>query len=107
MTAAIHTSPNCGRLLGSEWEFDEVLHRLVLWLEERDYAGYEPYDLLNSKYLRGWARRQPFATFFVQSGKRFGGEALRRALRVPPSRNAKALGLVLAAYCDLKDSGWD
>ncbi len=85
---------------------DRLIRSLNDWLIARDYAGYEPYDLLNSPYLRGWAHHQPFATFFLQSGRRFGGLALRRALHVPESRNPKALGLVLAAYCDLARSGW-
>ena len=85
---------------------DRVIRGLHEWLAEGDYAGYEPYDLLNSPYLRGWARRQPFATCFIQSGRRFGGLALRRLLRVPESRNPKALGLILSAYCDLARAGW-
>jgi hypothetical protein len=91
----------------AESEFDAAIDRLNAWLLARDYAGYEPYDLLNSRYLGRWARRQPFATFFIQSGKRIGGLALRRLLDVPPSRNPKALGLILAAYCDLACDGYD
>lgn len=85
---------------------DRVIRGLHAWLVENDYAGYEPYDLLNSPALQGWAHHQPFATFFIQGGRRLGGIPLRRFLRVPPSRNPKALGLVLSAYCDLTKIGW-
>src|SRR5712691_3260716 len=69
------------------------------WIEARDCAGYEPYDLLNSPYLEGrWARRKLVGTAIIQSGKRFAGGRIRRWLRVPASKNPKALGLLLAAY---------
>ena len=88
-------------------DFDPVVLGLHHWLRARDYAGHEPYDLLNSPYLRAWATHQPFATLFIQGGKRFGGLALRRALDVPASQNPKALALILSAYCDLIRSGWN
>jgi hypothetical protein len=90
-----------------ETEFDRVIFALNDWLVGCDYAGYEPYDLLNSPYLANWASHQPFATLFIQTGKRAGGLALRRLLRIAPSRNPKALALILAAYCDLAGCGWD
>lgn len=104
MTTAARVVP---AVRNAECEFDAVLDRLHAWLYACDYAGYEPYDLLNSPYLGGWARLQPFATFFIQSGKRIGGLNLRRWLNVPPSRNPKALGLVLAAHCDLARMGYE
>ncbi len=87
-------------------EITRSIGELVAWLKACNYAGYEPYDILNSPLLSGdWARRQPFATLFIQSAKRFGGLRLRHLLRVPPSRNPKALGLILSAYCDLAACG--
>jgi hypothetical protein len=81
---------------------------LQKWMKERDYAGHEPYDLLNAPALRGaWARRQPFATIGIQIGKRVGGARLRALLRVPPSKNPKAFALVLAAVCELARNGED
>jgi hypothetical protein len=85
-------------------EFGPAISDLLAWLEARDYSGHEPYDLLNSPYLR-WAHRQPFATFFIQAGKRVGGLKLRQALRVASSHNPKALALILSAYCDLACCG--
>jgi hypothetical protein len=56
-----------------ETEFDSTISGLHYWLLARDYAGHEPYDLLNSPLLSPWAEHQPFATLFIQSCKRIGG----------------------------------
>jgi hypothetical protein len=71
------------------------------WMKQRDYAGYDPFDLLNSPFFSGaWARRFPFSLAIRMIGSRYGGIRLRRLLRVREGINAKALGLVLAGYCD-------
>ena len=90
----------------------EAIQALRTWMESRQFAGYEPFDLLNSPYLSGsflgsWARKALPGILLIQAGKRFGGLRLRRLLKVPPSRNPKALGLCLSAYCDLARSGCD
>ena len=86
----------------------QALEKLRAWIESRQFAGYEPYDVLNSPYLRGdWAHKAPLSFVLIQTGKRFGGLRLRQALKIPPSRNPKALGLCLSAYCDLSRSGHD
>ena len=78
------------------------------WIESRQFAGYEPFDLLNSPYLSGaWARKALPAILLIQAGKRFAGLRFRQALKIPPSRNPKALGLCLSAYCDLAQAGYD
>ncbi len=80
--------------------------QLQEWIEIRDYAGYEPYDILNSPlFSAAWLRRPPVSWAFIQVGKRWGGESLRRLLRVPISKNPKALALMLAGYCDRLRSG--
>ena len=77
-------------------------------MESRHFEGYEPFDLLNSPYLHGkWARHLPLAVLLIQFGKRYAGQRLRQFLKVPPSRNPKALGLCLSAYCDLARAGYD
>lgn len=85
-----------------------ALAALRAWIETRQFAGYEPFDLLNSPYLAGaWARKPLPSLLLIQSGKRFGGLGLRQSLKIPPSRNPKALGLCLSAYCDLAQTGCD
>jgi hypothetical protein len=86
----------------------QAIEALRTWIETRQFAGYEPFDLLNSPYLSGaWARNALPAIMFMQAGKRFAGMRLRQALKIPPSRNPKALGLCLSAYCDLAQAGYD
>ena len=87
---------------------DIVLRKLCDWITSRDYSGYEPYDILNSPYLSaGVFRRPPLSYALIQFGKRIGGLRLRKWLRVPASKNPKALGLMLAAFCDLSRGGQD
>lgn len=86
----------------------EALEALRMWIEARQFAGYEPFDILNSPYLRqAWARKTLPAVVLIQAGKRFAGLRVRQALKIPPSRNPKALGLCLSAYCDLAQAGYD
>jgi rhamnogalacturonyl hydrolase YesR len=85
-----------------------AVRKLQNWIEVRDYAGYDPYDLLNSPFLSQLGSRSRAASWgLIQVGKRFAGNPLRARLRVPPSRNPKALGLMLAGYCDQFRSGAD
>ena len=85
-----------------------AIQGLQNWIEVRDYAGYEPYDILNSPLLSGAGLRFPAVSWaLIQVAKKFGGKRLRGWLRVPPSTNPKALGLMLAGYCDQFRSGAD
>jgi len=79
----------------------ESIHQLEAWIRSQDYAGYEPFDLMNSPYVGKWARRFPFYVIVRQYGRRFAGVNIRRVLRVPTSKNCKALGLILSGYCEL------
>jgi hypothetical protein len=86
----------------------EAIEALRGWIESRQFEGYEPFDLLNSPYLSGrWARKAFPGILIIQGGKRFAGLRLRRLLKVPPSRNPKALALCLSAYCDLAQCGYE
>jgi hypothetical protein len=87
---------------------DRSLFALQSWVEQHDYAGYEPFDILSSPLLRvRWARQWPLAIVFMQFGKRFAGQRLRRLLRVPESKNPKAIALFASAYCDFARCGDD
>jgi hypothetical protein len=86
----------------------EAVQALRTWIESRQFKGYEPFDLLNSPYLSpAWTRKALPGIILIQAGRRFAGQRLRQLLKVPPSRNPKALGLCLSAYCDLARSGCD
>ena len=54
----------------------EAIQALRTWIESRQFAGYEPFDLLNSPYLSGhlaWARKALPGILLIQAGKRFAG----------------------------------
>jgi len=89
-------------------EFRPSLARLKTWVEQRDYAGWEPYDFLNSPSLSGKIFSMfPLNWLMIQAGKRSGSSRLRERLRVPASKNPKALALFISGYCDLARSGED
>jgi hypothetical protein len=88
-------------------DLDEALDKLRTWVETRDYSGWEPYDVLNSPLLRQVTTSDAVAPIMIQSAKRFGQTWMRNLLRVPASKNPKALGLFLASYCDLIRCGFD
>lgn len=77
------------------------------WMRSRDYAGHDPHDLLSSPV----ARRLCFgsrwlAVAWTQLGKRSPWQ-LRPLLRVPPARNPKGIGLVVAAHVRLAEATGD
>jgi hypothetical protein len=73
------------------------------WLELNDFAGWDPFDLLNSPLLgQVGARNRLAGVALVQLGKR-SPINLRPALRVPRVRNSKAIGLALSAYVQLRE----
>ncbi len=89
-------------------DLPQAIEKLRAWIEGRVFAGYDPFDLLNSPYFaKSWTRKTLPAVLILQNGKRFTGLRLRQALKVPPSRNPKALGLCLSAYCDLARAGYE
>src|SRR4051812_40646476 len=68
--------------------------RLIEWCRDRDYAGYDPFDGLNSKLFQALPlkhsriARLAWLQFFKRSPINF-----RRIALVPPGRNPKGLAL--------------
>ena len=95
--------------LSNHTEITGALDSLYRWMKAREFAGYEPFDLMNSPYCAGgWARRFPFSVLLRHLGRRLVGLKTREFLRVPASKNCKALGLILGGCCDMGrlDEGW-
>ncbi len=73
-------TPSVARMISTEDEIssavDDSLLALRHWAEERDYAGYEPFGILNSPLLQGrWARWWPRSSSLVSG---LAGRHLRR-----------------------------
>lgn len=84
----------------------DIAARLLAYCRANEWAGYDPYDALNSPVFR----LLPFLDFPVprivltQVMKRSPWN-FRPLLRVPPAQNPKALGLFLAALLKLSRLG--
>lgn len=79
----------------------EAALALEAWMRARDFAGYDPHDLLGSPLVRRLTLGSRWlAVAWTQLGKRSPVQ-LRPLLGVRPTRNAKALGLALSSYARL------
>ena len=79
----------------------EAVDSIRRWGEARDWAGYDPYDALNSPLA-------PYLTLGTALGSRVLTQVVKRSpvnlrplLRVRPAHNDKALGLVASGYARL------
>ncbi|HEX7050687.1 MAG TPA: hypothetical protein VF188_10830 [Longimicrobiales bacterium] len=74
---------------------------LDAWMRGRDYAGYDPHDLLSSPLVRRLCLGSRWlGVAWTQFGKRSPLQ-VRPLLGVRPVRNAKGVGLVLGAHLRL------
>jgi hypothetical protein len=84
----------------------EAALKLMAYCQENDWAGYDPYDALNSKVFEAL----PFVDFrfarlaLIQTLKRCPVN-LRSVLRVPQTQNPKALALFLTSLLKLSRTG--
>lgn len=74
-----------------------VLDAALGWARDRNYAGYDPYDGLNSPILSTMACH-PIARLVAIHGVQACPINLRPALGVPRERNPKGIGLFATAY---------
>jgi hypothetical protein len=82
----------------------EAIHsKLLAYCRANDWAGYDPYDALNSEILKSLpflnfrVARIAFTQFLKRSPINF-----RRLLRIPKKQNPKALALFLSALMKLR-----
>jgi len=77
------------------------IRQLISHIESDDYAGYDPYDALNSPLLRILSKKSRWLRIiFTQTLRRFPIN-LRGVLGVRKGHNPKGLGLFLGAYAKL------
>ncbi|MDQ3819177.1 MAG: hypothetical protein M3362_16085, partial [Acidobacteriota bacterium] len=85
-------------------ELERTYKILVAWCRERDYAGYDPFDALNSRLFqstplrRSRAARLLWTQLFKRSPVNF-----RKIASVPTGRNSKGTALfALAALAEFR-----
>jgi hypothetical protein len=74
-----------------------VCRKALSWARERDYAGYDPYDGLNSPILSAVSRHWLLRLLSIHAVKAFPLN-LRPYLGVPEQRNPMGIGLFASAY---------
>lgn len=88
------------------YELEAVALKLMAYCREQNWAGYDPYDALNSR----WLTVAPFLNSrlpriaLTQALKR-SPLNIRRFLLIPKAQNPKALGLFLSAFIKLRKAG--
>jgi hypothetical protein len=80
---------------------DRYLHDLKTYIESADYAGYDPFDALNSRFLRLITANSRWARIGVMQCLRNCPVNLRPLLAIKRGHNAKAIGLFLWGYARL------
>ena len=84
------------------------LDNLKAYVEAADYAGYDPYDALNSPLLRVLSGRSKMLRMAFTQLLRRSPVNLRPLLGVRKGHNPKGIGLFLWGYAKLyKLHGWD
>jgi len=85
-------------------ELETAIRKLLAYCQRNDWAGYEPYDVLNSKLFESpiLDRKLP-RLVFTQLLKR-SPINIRPLLGVPKTQNPKALGLFLSAFVKLSET---
>lgn len=84
------------------------LNQLSNWLENNGWAGWDPYDIYDNRIGMWMAKRenifQSIANGLTSHANEFFPVHLRKALRVKPQINAKAMGLFAAGFLQLEAS---
>jgi hypothetical protein len=78
--------------------FQAAYDQLFSWCQERDFAGHDPFDALNSRLFRATplAQSRTARLLFTQAVKRSPLD-LRPVIRVPPGRHGKGMALFALA----------
>jgi len=79
----------------------KVTGRLLDYVESGNYAGYDPYDALNSPLLRALSAKSKGLRMALTQFMRRCPVNLRPLLGVNKGHNPKAIGLFLWGYCRL------
>lgn len=85
----------------------DICDTCLRWAARRDYAGYDPYDGLNSPYVSALARNWLTRLIGMQAVNK-APINLRPVLDVPKERNPKGIALFTSAYLNrYRETGRD
>lgn len=91
-----------------EESLDYYLTQMINWVENNEWAGWDPYDVWDSRIGMWMAKReniiQRIANGLISRAGEFFPVALRKVLSVRPRVNAKAMGLFAAGFLQLEAS---
>jgi len=80
---------------------ESCLHHLLAYIEAQDYAGYDPYDALNSPLIRRLSANSKWLRIGATHLVRRSPVNLRPILGVRKGHNPKGIGLFLWGYVKL------
>src|SRR5437588_11067148 len=83
------------------------IRRLLDWLEENDYRGYDTFDGLNARLLRPLTFETNLLRTVLQQGVRRFPVNLRPLLGVEKSHSTKAMGFFAKGFMRLYDATGD
>jgi len=83
-------------------QFTTSFNKLKTYCEKENFAGWDPYDGLNSKIFQATPMKywNLGRLAWIQAFKR-NPVNLRKLLMVPQEHNAKGIGLFLTSYCNI------
>ncbi|HET7323089.1 MAG TPA: hypothetical protein VFJ06_02030 [Halococcus sp.] len=84
----------------------EVLTTALRWAREREYAGWDPYDGLNSPYVGVFGKHWFTRLSWMHAVNLFPID-LRRVLSIPEERNPKGIALFALAYMNRYEATGD
>jgi hypothetical protein len=77
------------------------IQRLVRWLEEHDYRGYDTFDGLNARFVRPFTFNSKFLRTVLLQGVRRFPINLRPLLGVPAAHSSKGMGFLARGFIRL------
>jgi hypothetical protein len=88
-------------------EIYESIQRLVSWLEQNDYRGYDTFDGLNARFVRPFTFENRFLRTVLQQGVRRFPINLRPFLGVVKGHSTKGMGFLARGFIRLHKATGD
>src|SRR5699024_9273668 len=95
-----------GRMMGTEHDIAAICDRALSWARERGYAGWDPYDGLNSPYATPFEKHW-FTRLAWTHAVNLSPVNLRPALSVPHERNPKGMALFALSHLERYEATGD